>query len=141
MTLKIINEDEIEQKRLRDQAESRKKMTEEEQRAANRARTTKRGVTTLIYRNVRSNPDLICLLFIVLTCAALGFFVAKLVYGVSAKDVIGYIWEFANIVISAALATIFVIGKIFTRPGPIVARCQKQGNKPNIDENGWTIEI
>lgn len=121
------------------QSQKRKKMTLNEQRESVRKRRKKTGTTTLVYRNVKSNPDLVYLGLIVLSCLALGFFIAKILYGVTAKDVIGYMWELAQIIVAGAAVVAFVIAKIFTRAGPIAESCQSNGNKENTDKFGRTI--
>ena len=121
------------------QAEERKKMTLDEQRENTRKKRKVTGKTTLVYRNVKSNPDLVFLGLIVLSCLALGFCIAKAVYGVTAKDVIDYIWDFAQIVVTLAGAIAFVVAKIYTKPGPIAESFQSNGNKENTDKYGRTI--
>jgi len=132
-----LNDDNTEE--YKKQAEKLKKMTPEEQREFIKKGRKKTTTTTLIYRNVRSNPDLVYLGLIILSCMAVGFFVAKTMYGVSAKAIISYIWEFAQIVIAIIMAAAFVIAKIYTKPGPIAESFQSNGNKENTDKYGRTI--
>ena len=122
------------------QAELRKRSADEQKEEIEQGRT-KTSKTTLVYRNVKRNPDILLLILVILTCVALGYCIARVKFGVTAEQIKTGIGDFVSILGAIIAAIIAVIGKLHTAQGPISKAMSGTANKDEsqLDQWGRTI--
>lgn len=114
--------------------------SEEAQKTHITRRKKKTGLTTVMARRVRCNLDLLWLGLALLAVVIGSFTVARIVYGVTAKQFVAYVWDVATVIISFVSAAIFIMLKMHTMPGAIASEMQKGNYKTNIDAMGNTVD-
>jgi len=95
--------------------------------------------TTLLYRNVRRNPDIIfwgLALFLALTA---GYCLARLKFGLTSEEVVLSFREFLEFFVAAFAALLFALAQLFAKAGPLVEQLRKKANKEDVDDYGRTI--
>lgn len=104
-------------------------------------RTSSASRTTLLYRNVRRNPDLLLWGLALLAALAVGYFVARLKFGMTGEEVAVGLRDFLEFLGAALVALGLAVAKLYAKAGPIVESLQKKGNKApeQLDEFGRTI--
>jgi len=96
--------------------------------------------TTLLYRNVRRNPDLVFWGLALFLCVSAGYLIARIKYGVTTDELSVGVADFVEFIVVAVSAVVFAVAKLFAKVGPVVESLKKRGNKDeNLDEYGRTI--